>query len=694
MEMTSSIKNSLFTAIVVGASTTAAYASAELGDAQVVQADANGFEATVSLTNQPIQEIGSIDLTRNAAAPNANKQASAQLIVSLDQATDGTDRNHLIRVKGPGAVSAENLAFNVQVSKLDGSKLIKSYEMLPGMAGTTTISAMVASQMSPQQNNAAAPAADVLVAMAGFEEIPGVTVLPTTESFSETAATAQAQPAAIPVITVKDQGKLASAAGALKIGEVTAHSVIGERLALEFDIAAQNVKNINDLSVQVIPDTSLGALAPDSVTAIAMMDQKIEKRGTDRYVVKLTSDQVMNEPLVPLLIDVKMGEQTESRSYSVFMEPARAALPTAAPETTFTANNGDFIMVDKPANAKARKRAAVAVAAVGVRSYGRNTNHYTVNEGETLATIAANIKGKVPLSEKMRYLRDSNPQAFVGGDMNQVIAGATLKFPSSWRTLNASAAAVAEPKNVAVLEDQASPVEVLAQSQTTESLQIPNVAPELDQLIGDEAPVAEVTAGQVAPVAPIAKTEQAPVVVTPVVEAGESLLDSTDALALGGAVGAVAMAAGGIVLLRRRKASAKDEFSLEEDVAGVKNNEFAEMDSLLSNDVISLDDVNYIAEAEALMARGQLDQALALIQTGVEEQPTNSTIVRKLFELLSLKADSVSFNTAAIAQAALLRQDKSLLAQVNQLAQKMEPVPELFQSMVQADNMDLHGQTV
>ena len=693
MEMTSSIKNSLFTAIVVGASTTAAYASAELGDAQVVQADANGFEATVSLTNQPIQEIGSIDLTRNAAAPNANKQASAQLVVSLDQATDGTDRNHLIRVTGPGAVSAENLAFNVQVSKLDGSKLIKSYEMLPGMAGTASISALVAGQMSPQQNNATAPAADVLAAMAEFEEIPGVTVLPTTESFGETVATAQAQPTAVPVITVKDKSTVASAGAPLKIGEVTAQSAMGERLTLEFDIAAQNVKNINDLLVNVIPDTSLGALAPDSVTAIAMMDQKIEKKGTDRYVVKLTSDQVMNEPLVPLLIDVKMGEQTESRSYSVFMEPARATLPTAAPETTFTANNGDFIMVDKPVNAKARKKAAVAVAAVGVRSYGKNTNHYTVGEGETLATIAANIKGKVPLSEKMRYLRDSNPQAFVNGDMNQVIAGATLKFPSSWRTLSASTAAVAEPKNVAVLEDQASPVEVLAQSQTTGELQIPNVAPELDQLIGDEAPVAEVTAGQ-AVAAPVAKTEQAPVAVAPVVEAGESLLDSTDALALGGGAAAVAMAAGGIVLLRRRKASSKDEFSLEEDVAGMTSNEFAEMDSLLSSDIVSLDDVNYVAEAEALMARGQLDQALALIQTGVEEQPVNGAIAQKLFELLSLKGDSASFNTAAIAQAVLLRQDKNLLAQVNQLAQKMDPVPELFQSMVQADNTDLQGQTV
>ena len=61
MEMTPSIKNSLFTAIVVGTSTTAAYASAELSEANVVQADVSGFEATVTLKNQPVEEIESID---------------------------------------------------------------------------------------------------------------------------------------------------------------------------------------------------------------------------------------------------------------------------------------------------------------------------------------------------------------------------------------------------------------------------------------------------------------------------------------------------------------------------------------------------------------------------------------------------------------------------------------------------------
>lgn len=690
MDITSSIKNSLLTAIVVGTSTTAAYASAELGDAKVIQADSNGFEATVTLKNQPLKEIGSVDLTKNASVVDANLQASSQLFISLDKAVDGSENTHVVRIKGPGKIATEHLAFNVQISRMDGSKLVKSYDLPSSMqSANTTVSAAPVSNhavMVAQNDVKADYPKEVLAIMSDFEEVAGVTVLPT-QGLDEAQAVAKADvqesmPAAVASID-KEKTAVSSAKNTtidtrISVGEVVALSNMGERLALEFDVFGGNIENASDLQINIAPDTSLGALSPDAASVIAMLEQNVEPKGNGRYSVKLTSNQVMNEPLIPLLIDVKVGAKEESRRYSVFMDPPKAGAPSFQPEATFVADNGDFILVDKPVKAKSAVRKPVLVAkAAG--NYGKATSNYLVSEGETLAGIAANLKGRAPLAEKMQHILSANPNAFVNGDVNRIIAGTTLKLPATWKQISPEPnMAPTKQTELAFAEDATSPVEeVLAQSQSTGQLEIPNMLPESEQLIGDEAIVNEVTSPN-APVQ-VAKTETQAPIAAPIVESEESLLDNTDTLALGAGVAAAAMAAGGIVLLRRRKAKAQDDFYLEEDALDLGEDD---IDGLLTNnDALSFDDVNYISEADAYVNRGQINQAILVLKSGFEEQSANTAILVRLFELLSLKGDSVEFNSIATGYASLLKQDKALLSRANELAQSMSPVPELFQGM-------------
>lgn len=691
MDITSSIKNGLLTAIVVGTSTTAAYASAELSEAKIIQADSNGFEATVTLKNQPLKEIGSVDLTKNTSVLDANFQASSQLFVSLDKAIDGSENNHLVRIKGPGKIASEHLAFNVQISRMDGSKLIKNYDLAAKAQSAEELAAAVPVSnhaVMVAKNDVATYPEEVLAVMSGFEEVTGVTVLPTQELGGATEMVAQAEvknPAAVtPAPAAVTPVKNTTIDTRISVGEVVAQSNMGERLALEFDVFGGNIENASDLQIHIAPDTSLGALSPDAASIIAMMEQKIEAKGNGRYAVKLTSNQVMNEPLIPLLIDVKVGAKEESRRYSVFMDPPKAGVPSFQPEATFVADNGDFILVDKPIKAKvtAKKPSLVAKKATG--NYGKESANYLVAEGETLAGIAANLKGRIPLTEKMQHILSSNPNAFINGDVNKIVAGATLKFPATWKKINsAPVAAPVEQTELALADDATSPVEeVLAQSQSTGQLDIPNMLPESEQLLGDEALVNEVTS----PAAPVqAVKADAPTPVAPaIVETEESLFDNTDTLALGAGAAAVAMAAGGIVLLRRRKkAQAQDDFFLEEDALDLGDDD---IDGLLANnEALSLDDVNYISEADAYVNRGQLNQAILVLKSGLEEQNANTAILFRLFELLSLKGDSVEFNVIATEYSTLLKQDRTLLSRVNELAQSIQPIPELFQGMATAN---------
>ena len=697
MDMNAAVKNSLFTAIVVGTSTTAAYAAAELGDAQVVQADVSGFEATVQLKNQPIEEIESIDLTKNSVAAQANSEAARKLVVSLDPNVDGSNINHLIRVSGPGSVSAENLAFNVQVTKLDGSKLVKSYELLPEAKRTPAMLAKLNENQAVSERATVAAESPVSNAVASAAQSDNPAVL--TAKKSEKPA----------VQKVKAENKT-SVATNLVLSEVQTKSSMGEKLSLEFEVAANGSVDKKDFQVQVTPDSSLGALSTEAVIALASMDQKILEKGNNSYVVQLTSDQPVNEPLVPLLVNVQVGSIAESRQYSVLLDPPKQAdQQMQQAEIPYLAGNGDFIMVDKqPAGKKPARHAvgnkkdsrlapsSVAVARKGKAGSSKNTAVYTVSEGETLASIAANLRGKAPLNEKIRYLRDTNPQAFAGGDINKLVAGTALSIPSSWKVINnrtevkangsidTSIAAIPEPSRVEMLAQAQAGTQ---QAQITESM-VADASQ--DQLVGDEAIVAEIPDPKSVPVT--AKTETVnPVVPAAAVETakteiqGESLLDSTDGVALAGGAAAAALAAGGFVMMRRRKKAGADseEFSLDGQTAddGELANDTAFTLFHHADEEVNLGSVDYVAEADAFMARGQIDQALLVLQNAVEEQPGNSAAVLKLLEVIAVKGDSAMFNASAIASAALLRKDKALLNKANGLAQKMNPVPEIFRNM-------------
>ena len=711
MEMTPSIKNSLLTAIVVGTSTTAAYASAELSDASVVQADVSGFEATVMLKNQPVEEIESIDLTRNAAASKANTEASRKLNVSLEQGIDGSNKNHLIRVKGPGSVSSENLAFNVQVSKLDGSKVVKGYDIkpevvrAPEMLSAPSMLDMTqgVAQAQPLGEPAltATPSPEALMAMAEFEEVPGVNISAQQVDHSIIAAMPNVIPEENTVAASQSATQSVAQKASLSLGEIKAKSTMGEVLALEFEISGKNIHSANDLVIQISPDSSLGALSTEAAVTLATLDQKVVKKAGNRYLVQLSSLQPVNEPLVPLLINVQAGDDAQTRQYSVLLDPPKNLDPVRSTDMPYLAQNGDFIMVDKPVYTGKTKKVAATIAVSSKKQAAGAATQYTVSEGETLASIAANLKGRAPLNEKMRILRDANPQAFVNGDVNHIIAGATLKIPSSWKALSKTAAKAPVINDVA----EAAPSRVEMEAQAMAEQQVPDVVPvenvaiqetanDLDQLIGDETVVADVVPPTAAPVVPAATQQTA--AATPVVEtmAEEGLLN-TDNLAIAGGVAAAALAAGGLVMMRRRKNSAnQEEFSLDGEITLSEQDDV--LPTLLNTDeAISLDGVNYLAEAEALLARGQIDQADLLLQAGVAEQPNNSSLIQKMFEVVALKRDSALFNSKAIALAAHLRQDKALLGRVNQLAQKMTPVPEVFRNMTKQTEhpQDMEGQT-
>lgn len=664
MDITSSSKQQVLAALVVGVG--ASVAHADLGALQVVESSSNGFEAVVNLSNQTADQIANVEVVDGTqAGAQANTAAASLLQVAL-LGNEGTDNslNHQIKITGPGSISSEALRFALAVNYADGGRLIRNYEVMPVVA----------------------PGADALMAMTEFQEVEtaGVSatkVVPPTVDKPVQIAVNKAKPEKVMPI---------SADAGLVVGDVKVKSTMGQKLALEFDVAGKNIQNADDIQVQVLPDLSLGVITPEVAMDIATMQYEVVKKGNGRYSVLLTSMVTMNEPILPVKVEITAGGDVMEKQYSVLVDPPRM---NQSPQKAST-----YLAYDEPNTVSQLQRRSSGKVAKGAKGY-------QVVEGDTLAGIASQIKAKSPLSEKMRYLLDANPHAFVGDDINKLRAGTTLNFPATWSMVGTP---VRQPSvAVASSASNISMVETVAEHQAANNSVVDTVAANTaieDDLsgntqMGDEAaPIQELTANQFKAQQlreQLAEQQQAIVAAQSKIDAARqqkeantatvskddsmiALVGDINPVLAGGGVAALALVGGGMVLMRRRKQKQEQMFDDEDMEYGLGESLPDPTYSFGLDDDVSLDEINYVSEVDSLMSYGHFDQAVVLLREALTQAPDNSELSLKLFEVLAVMGNSEAFQQEALASQENLRNDHALFEKVTQLALSLNPVPAYF----------------
>lgn len=667
MEITTSSKQQVLAALVVGMG--ASVAHADLGSLQVVESSSNGFEAVVNLSNQATDQVSNVEVVDGTqAGAQANTSAASLLQVSLLSNAGSEDSlNHQIKITGPGSISSEALRFALAVNFADGGRIIRNYEVMPVIA----------------------PNANTLLAMTEFEEVE-------TAAASASATTVVPSSVEKPVQIALNKAKtekvtpLPTDAG-LVMGDVKVKSSMGQKLALEIDVASQNIKSADDIQVQVVPDLSLGVVTPEVAMDIATMQYEVVKKGNGRYSVLLTSMVAMSEPILPVKVEITAGGDVMARQYSVLVDPPSMNKQPQKMQQTYLAYDEQQPVF----HAKNRSSGKIAKGVKG----------YQVVQGDTLAGIASQIKAKSPLSEKMRYLRDANPHAFVGDDINKLLAGTTLNFPETWSLVGTPvrqpATTVASSSNV----NSVSMVETVAERQAGDQA-INNEVTVVDEglnsniQMGDEAaPIQELTANQFKAQQlreQLAEQQQAIAAAQLKIDAARQQKEATSTAAVatkddsmialvsdinpvlaGGGVAALALVGGGMVLMRRRKQKQEQMFDGDEMTHEIGDIS-PEQSYSFGLDDVSLDDANYISEVDSLISYGHFDEAVEVLQGALKKIPAQSDLALKLFEVLALMGNSETFQQEAVASQELLKADHNLFEKVTQLALSLNPVPAYF----------------
>ncbi|WP_123647849.1 FimV/HubP family polar landmark protein [Lysobacter enzymogenes] len=285
-----------------------------------------------------------------------------------------------------------------------------------------------------------------------------------------------------------------SAACALGLGQIEVKSRAGQPLLAEIPVIASGPEELAQLRAGLAsPETfqRIGLEPPQGIVTDLRFTLAVDRNG--KPIIRVTSTQPVQQPLLTFLIEVDWGQGRLTREYSALLDaPRTASAPMQPPIQAAAGANPntierpleaplpfgaqpqqtDPLAVENPApgydpgNAMqplppdalaAQPEApppqaipdAAPPAAVPAPAERPNAGRIareprprpaapaalpaegeiTVARGQTLSGIAAQVGGAQSLNQTMIALLRANPEAFVGGNINRLRAGAVLRRP-------------------------------------------------------------------------------------------------------------------------------------------------------------------------------------------------------------------------------------------------------------------------
>jgi pilus assembly protein FimV len=253
-------------------------------------------------------------------------------------------------------------------------------------------------------------------------------------------------------------------ASALALGQLKVQSALGEPLRAEIDVTEIAASEADGLKINIASaDTFKSAGVPYN-SSLSDVKATLQRRAGGQYVVRLSGNRPLNDPFIDLLLEANGASGRIVRDYTVLLDPpatrqASTATPIApvAPQISAPAERPAPLARTRrerapavatapaaptaPAAAPAPRQAPTATAPARAAGGGEQV---TVQRGDTASKIAgAHKPADVSLDQMLVALLLANPDAFIGGNVNRMKAGAVLELPGA---AEVAAVPVAEAK--------------------------------------------------------------------------------------------------------------------------------------------------------------------------------------------------------------------------------------------------------
>jgi pilus assembly protein FimV len=249
-------------------------------------------------------------------------------------------------------------------------------------------------------------------------------------------------------------GTLASyPAYSLGLGRITVQSALGETLRAEIDVPDISAEEAASLRVGVAPPSAFKAAGLEYTTTVVGVQVNLQKRADGRSYLILTSVKPVTEPFVDLILEANWASGRIVRDYTMLFDPPNlrqgpaSAVPLAPTAPVLSRPNTPFFPTSPPpagstvqaaprsapaAKATPSARAPKAASAAVSPKAATSSQQVTVKPGDTAGKIAAQSKpDSISLDQMLVAMLKSNPDAFIGGNINRLKTGSVLDIPTA-----------------------------------------------------------------------------------------------------------------------------------------------------------------------------------------------------------------------------------------------------------------------
>lgn len=236
-----------------------------------------------------------------------------------------------------------------------------------------------------------------------------------------------------------------SNAQALSLGRITVQSALGEPLNAEIDIADINADEAASLKVQVALPASFKSAGLDYSPVLTGLRMVLQKRPDGRSYLRLSSDRLVQEPFVDLILDAGWQSGRVVRNYTMLFDPPsmRAApvarsmplplsVPLSAPSPVAEPRAVQTARPVAPASPPAARQPAVGSEVKSAPAAANGAPRLvTVRPGDSASRIAmAHRLSNVSLDQMLVAMQRGNPNAFIEGNVNRIKAGSIVALPT------------------------------------------------------------------------------------------------------------------------------------------------------------------------------------------------------------------------------------------------------------------------
>jgi pilus assembly protein FimV len=240
-------------------------------------------------------------------------------------------------------------------------------------------------------------------------------------------------------------------AQALGLGRITVLSALGEPLRAEIEVSQITAEEAASLKTSIPPPATFSAAGVEFNPALVGAAITLQQRPDGRSYLRLTSDKIINEPFLDLILEAQWGSGRLIRDYTLLFDPprtrapaplaagspqvapapARTVAPTREPPAFRTARLPPPVAAAPPPRRSSPPAERAAAPEKGAES-GSGGKTVTVKPGDTAGRIAAaNKPSEISLDQMLVALLRTNPDAFISGNINRIKAGAVVEIPTA-----------------------------------------------------------------------------------------------------------------------------------------------------------------------------------------------------------------------------------------------------------------------